>query len=176
MKVIERIFESKLRNDVELDKMQMGFMPGRGTTDAIIIMRQYEKKYEVARRNLYMVVVDLEKPFDCVPREVIWWSLRRKRLLKREIKAIMEMYTNIETYVKMDCTRSEPFDVKVGVHQGLILSSLLLAIMMDEVAQDIKKGVVKKMRYSDDLVLLGDNWKEVESRSLDGKKHYKTKE
>ena len=123
-----------------------------------------------------MVVVDLEKPFDCVPREVIWWSLRRKRVLKREIKAIMEMYTNIETSVKMDCTRSEPFDAKVGVHQGLILSSLLLAIMMDEVAQDIKKGVVKETRYSDNLVLLGDNWKRWNHDTLDGRKHYKTKE
>ena len=40
MKVIERIFERRLRKVVKLDEMQMGFMPGRGTTDAIFIMRQ----------------------------------------------------------------------------------------------------------------------------------------
>ena len=33
---------------------------------------------------------------------VIWWSLRRKAVLETEIKAIMEMYTNIETSVKVD--------------------------------------------------------------------------
>ena len=71
--------------------MQMGFTPGRGTTDAIFIMRQLLEKYEMAGRDLYMVFVDLEKAFDRVPREVIWWSLRRKGILEREIKAIMEM-------------------------------------------------------------------------------------
>ena len=105
-----------------------------------------------------MVLVDLEKTFDCVPREVIWWSLRRKGVLEREIKAIMEMYTNIETSVKVEYTRSESFDVKVGVHQGSILSPLLFALVMDEVTKDIREGVVKEMLYADDIVLVGDNW------------------
>ena len=64
-------------------------------------MRQLLEKYEMAGRDLYMVFVDLEKAFNRVPREVIWWSLRRKGVLEREIKAIMEMYTNIETSVKL---------------------------------------------------------------------------
>ena len=130
MKVIERIFERRLRNVVKLDEMQMGFMPGRGTTDAIFIMRQLLEKYEMAGRDLYMVFVDVEKAFDRVPREVIWWSLRRKGVLEREIKAIMEMHTNIEKSVKVEYTRSESYDVKVGVHQGSILSPLLFALVI----------------------------------------------
>ena len=39
-KVIERIFERRLRKVVKLDETQMGFMPGRGKTDAVFIMRQ----------------------------------------------------------------------------------------------------------------------------------------
>ena len=145
-------------------------MPGRGTTDAIFIMRQLLEKYEMAGRGLYMVFVDLEKAFDRVPREVIWWSLRRKGVLEREIKVIMEMYTNIETSVKVEYTRSESFDVKVGVHQGSILSPLLFPLVMDEVTKDIREGVVKEMLYADDIVLVGDNWEEVESRYTRWKK------
>ena len=57
--------------------MQMGFTPGRGTTDAIFIMRQLMEKYEMGGRDLYMVFVDLEKAFDRVLRDVIWWLLRK---------------------------------------------------------------------------------------------------
>ena len=138
--------------------MQMGFMPGRGTTDAIFLMRQLLEKYEMAGRDLNMVFVDFEKALDRVPREVIWWSLRRKGVLERKIKAIMEMYTNIETSVKVEYLRSESFDVKVGVQQGSILSPLLFALVMDEVTKDIREGVVKEMLYADDIVLIGDNW------------------
>ena len=45
-------------------------------------------------------------------------------------KKYMAMYTNIETSVKVECTRSEPFEVKIKVHQGSILSHLLFALVM----------------------------------------------
>ena len=35
MKVVERIFEHRIRQQVEIDDMQFGFMKGKGTTDAI---------------------------------------------------------------------------------------------------------------------------------------------
>jgi len=52
MKVIERVFVKRLRKVVDIDKMQMGFMPGKGTIDAIFIIRQMMEKYEAAGRNL----------------------------------------------------------------------------------------------------------------------------
>ena len=34
MKVVERIFEHRIRQQFEIDDMQFGFMKGKGTTDA----------------------------------------------------------------------------------------------------------------------------------------------
>ena len=49
----------------------------------------------------------------------------KKRGVGKRNKKIMEMYTNIETSVKVEYTRSEPFDVKVGVYLGSTLTPLL---------------------------------------------------
>ena len=44
MKVIERVFEWRIRKKVK-DAMKFGFMPVKGTTDAIFTVRQMQEKY-----------------------------------------------------------------------------------------------------------------------------------
>ena len=77
MKVPERIADGLIRQLVSIDDSQFGFLPGRGTTDAIFVVRQLQKKYLAAIKRLYMALVDLEKVFDRVPWKVIWWVLKK---------------------------------------------------------------------------------------------------
>ena len=53
MKVLERVLERKLREKVNIDGMQFGFMPGKGTTDAIFVVRQMQEKFVAKNRKLY---------------------------------------------------------------------------------------------------------------------------
>ena len=76
MKVLERLVEKKVKCKGTLDSMQFGFTLGKGTTDAIFIVRQMQEKYLAKKKELWMTFVDLEKAFDRVPREVVWWALR----------------------------------------------------------------------------------------------------
>jgi len=39
MKVVERIFEHRIQQQIEIDDMQFGFKKGKGTTDAIFMAR-----------------------------------------------------------------------------------------------------------------------------------------
>ena len=64
--------EVLIRDRVDIDAMQFGFRPGRGTTDAIFILRQLQEKYLAKQKVLYFAFVDLEKAFDRVSRKVIW--------------------------------------------------------------------------------------------------------
>ena len=71
MKVLERLVEGLIRQRVEIDEMQCGFMSGRGTTDAIFIVCQLQEKHFAANKPLYMAFVDLDNAFGRVPRDVI---------------------------------------------------------------------------------------------------------
>ena len=75
MKLLERVLDSFIGKMVNIDNMQFGFVPGRGTTDAIFIIRQFQEKYLAANKPLYIAFVNLEKVFDRVPRKVLWWAL-----------------------------------------------------------------------------------------------------
>ena len=39
----------------------LGFLPGKGTVDAIFMVRQLEEKFLEKRKDLFFVFVDLEK-------------------------------------------------------------------------------------------------------------------
>ncbi|RUS73531.1 hypothetical protein EGW08_018716 [Elysia chlorotica] len=119
MKVLERIVDSLIRQVVSIDEFQFGFVPGRGTTDAIFVVRQLQEKYLAANKRLYMAFVDLEKAFDRVPRKVIWWALRKLGVEEWTVRLVQGMYANARSQVRVGDGYSEELEVKVGVHQEL---------------------------------------------------------
>ena len=114
---------------MKIDSMQFGFMAGRSTTDAsIFIVRQLQEKYLAKNKELWMAFVDLEKAFDRVPREVVWWTLRYLSVDEWIVSVIKAMYEDATTKVRLNGRESNAFSVRVGVHQGSVLSQLLFII------------------------------------------------
>ena len=126
MKLLERVLDSSIRKMVNIDDMQFGFVPGRGTTDAIFIFRQLQKKYFAANKPLYIAFANLENAFDRVPRKVMWWALRSEGVKEWAIRIIQVMYANARSRVRVNGQYSEEFGVRVGVHQGSFSLRLLL--------------------------------------------------
>mgnify|MGYP003536787232 FL=1 len=129
--------------------MQFGFRPGKGTTDAIFIVRQLQEKFFGKKQELWMAFVDLEKAFDRVPREVVWWALRRVGVEEWLVKVIMAMYEEVTMAIKVGGGESEAFAVKVGVHQGSVLSLLLFIIVLEALSQNFRVGLPWELLYAE---------------------------
>ena len=69
MTIWERIIDRRLREETSIGEEQFGFMPGRGTTDAIFAARQVIEKHQEMQKELHMVFIDLDKSYDRVPRQ-----------------------------------------------------------------------------------------------------------
>ena len=52
MKILERIVDGLISQLVSIDNSQFGFVPGRGTTDAIFVVRQLQEKYLASNKTL----------------------------------------------------------------------------------------------------------------------------
>ena len=75
-KLYGNILDGRLCKVVDINKMQYGFIPGRGTVDAVFVLKKLTEKFRTENKKLTFEFVDLEKAFHWMPREVIHFALR----------------------------------------------------------------------------------------------------
>ena len=131
---------------------------------AIFIVRRMQEEYQKKDKKLYMCFVDMEKIIERVPRKVMEWAMRKKGLSEAMGRAVMSLYDGAKTRVRVGSAYSEEFEVKVGVHQGSVLSPLLLAILVDVITENARRGVVNELLHADDPVLMSKTMEDLEER------------
>ena len=82
--------------------------------------------------------------------------MRKKGLSEIIVRAVISLYDGAKTSVRLGSAYSEEFHVKVGIHQGSVLSPLLFAIAVDVITENTRMGVVNELLYADDLVIMSE--------------------
>ena len=120
--MVERIIEVIIRDVVNVDVMQFGFIPGRGTTGAIFILRQIQEKYIGKNRNLYFAFVDLEKAFDRVPKEALCWALRKVGIPEWIVHVVQFFFFFIyqQLHIKPKNLQLPGINIYVAIYLGTI--------------------------------------------------------
>ena len=73
------------------------------------------------------------------------------------VKAVMAMYEGAQTVVRTTEGDSKAFNMKVGLHQGSLLSPLLFVIVMDMISRELRAGLPLELLYADDLILMAES-------------------
>ncbi|KAK3553015.1 hypothetical protein QTP86_031159, partial [Hemibagrus guttatus] len=162
MKLWERVVEARLRKVVEICEQQYGFMPRKSTTDAIFALRILMEKYRGGQRELHCVFVDLEKAYDRVPREELWYCMRKSGVAEKYVRVVQDMYERSRTVVRCAVGQTEEFKVEVGLHQGLALSPFLFAMVMDQLSEEVRQESPWTMMFADDIVICSVSREQVE--------------
>jgi Reverse transcriptase (RNA-dependent DNA polymerase) len=104
-----------------------------------------------------MIFIDLEKAYDKIPRNIMWWALKRKLVPTKYVILIKDMYTNAVTCVRAYDGEPDTFPIKIGLHQGSALSPYIFTLVMNEITKDIQEYIPWCMLFADDVVLIDES-------------------
>ncbi|VDO63927.1 unnamed protein product [Heligmosomoides polygyrus] len=112
--------------------------PACGTIDAIHAARLLVEKHRERQKLVHVAFLGLEKAFDRVPRELIWYALRRHNVPEELIEWVQMLYS---------CPKSRVF----------CRLPLLFVDAMDAITRDLQQPVPWTLLYADNEMLACDD-------------------
>jgi hypothetical protein len=74
-------------------------MTERLIMEAIFMIRQLMERCIEQKKDMHMIFIDIEKAYDKVTRNVMWWTLQKHKVSSKYITLIKDMYDNVVTSV-----------------------------------------------------------------------------
>ncbi|KAK3544376.1 hypothetical protein QTP86_010149 [Hemibagrus guttatus] len=95
------------------------------------------EKYRDGQRELHCVFVDLEKAYDRVPREELWYCMRKSGVAGKYVRVVQDMYERSRTVVRC-------------------------AVVMDQLSEEVRQESPWTMMFADDIVICSESREQVE--------------
>ena len=121
----------KLKTEEAMKNSQFEFKQGRGTVDAIFVVRQIIEKAREHQVPLHFNFIDFKSAFDTVWRKALWRMMIAIGVDKKIVNIIEALYKDTECAIVIDGHITEWFKVNIGVRQGCILSPTLFNIFLE---------------------------------------------
>ncbi|KAK3520442.1 hypothetical protein QTP70_024188 [Hemibagrus guttatus] len=121
--------------------------------DKAVVNTYFQKREEYTGMVRGSCTVDLEKAYDRVPREELWYCMRKSGVAEKYVRVVQDMY---------ETSRTEEFKVEVGLHQGSALSPFLFAMVMDQLSEEDRQESPWTMMFADDIVICSESREQVE--------------
>ena len=94
----------------------------------------------------------------------IWWALRKRGVEEWLVKIVQSMFRNARSHIRVNGTFSNDFQVRVGLHQGSVLSSLLFIRELESPSREIRSGCLEELCYADDMALVSETLEDQKER------------
>ncbi|KAK3539590.1 hypothetical protein QTP70_010259 [Hemibagrus guttatus] len=94
-------------------------------------------EYRDGQRELHCVFVDLEKAYDRVPREELWYCMRKSGVAEKYVRVVQDMYERSRTVVRC-------------------------AVVMDQLSEEVRQESPWTMMFADDIVICSESREQVE--------------
>jgi hypothetical protein len=137
-KVVASVIRGRSEKKMEdvLGEDQFGFRKGKGTRDAIGMLRIISEQTLDIGEEICVCFIDWQKAFDCVKWTKLMEILKKTGIDWRERRLISKLYMDRNVKVRLDQGLTKSVKTGRGVRQGCCLSPLLFNLYSEYVNQE----------------------------------------
>jgi len=160
-KIVAKILRRRIEKKIEdvLGKDQFGVRRGKGTKDAIEMLRVISEQTSEIDEEISVCFIDWQKAFDRVNWTKLMQILKKTGIHWRERRLISNLY--MAQSVKVRLNRGETRNVKIGrgVRQGSCLSPILFNLYSECLTKEVMEGfgdfniggkIIHAVKFADD--------------------------
>lgn len=178
MNVVVKIFAGVLKNRLTLweqkykilNEFQAGFRKGYSTNDNIFNLTNIIQIKTADKGKVYCFFVDFRAAFDSIDRQALFYKLHMLGVSTKFLRILRALYEGTSAAVWDGECISDWFQTTMGVKQGCILSPDLFAFFLNDLHDSLECGgicieeiLIRVLLYADDLVIMSDNAKALQS-------------
>ncbi|KAK9871609.1 hypothetical protein WA026_012988 [Henosepilachna vigintioctopunctata] len=173
-KILLTIINERLKSFLlpQISDEQTGFIPGKGTREQILNLRQIIEKSREYNIGMYLCFIDYSKAFDRVKWNKLWTILLEMGTPPHLIHLVKRLYENNNAKIRANNTLSSNFKSNAGVRQGCILSPILFNTYTEHIMRRVMEGWtggisvggrrINNLRYADDTVIIAASKEEMQ--------------
>ena len=170
-KLFERIVNNRAKQITNISDAQA--KEKRATTDHLMILKEIINGQKERKKPIYLAFLDVTKAYDKAWLTGIMYVLQKNGVTGPLWNTIRKLNTNLKATIKTKDGQTETIKIKDSIRQGGVLSVILYALLMDEIAKEITKlnkgcyipGTQQKigcLLWVDDVVLMSESEKELQ--------------
>lgn len=150
----------------KLTDFQNGFREKRNTIDHLSTVTSIIENRKAMKKSTFLAFVDFSKAYDTINRDLLWTKLKSYGINGKMFRSLRSIYSNVKCTVKVNDLKTDWFEVRSGLKQGCILSTLMFNLYINDLSDilsKLNKGIliqnsyINHLFYADDLVLMAEN-------------------
>jgi hypothetical protein len=164
-KIMARILSKRLEHRIEevMGEDQFGFRKGKGTRDAIGMIRIISEKVLEVNGELCVCFIDWQKAFDRVNWTKLLEILKEIGVDWRDRRLIYNLYMGQRVKVRLEQGETNGVEIGRGVRQGCCMSPILFNLYGEWLVKEALEGLgdfkiggrrINTAKYADDLSVL----------------------
>ena len=153
---------NRIKISEQVAEEQCGFVEGKGTRNAIFILRMLSERAIEMQNDLCLCFIDHTKAFDTIKHKRMIKLLQDINVDGKDLRVIKNLYWEQTAAIRYENELGQTVKIRRGVRQGCVLSPDLFSLYSEHIMREIEglPGIrvggfnINNLRYADDTVLI----------------------